>query len=244
MNKNLWKGYITEDGCPEWSCPTCKAGVLVLEKGSFKSASTKNSMEHSGEEWWGLEHVVLTCTAWAICSNQKCGERFALAGRGGVEENWDEDAGKQYEEIFQLRYCHPTLDLISVSENCPEAVREALSAAYVLFWVDRPSAAGRIRVAVERLLDHLGIPNKTVKGAYLPLDARIDAFMKSDATNGAQLMALKWLGNVGAHTVDVNVDDILSAFEVLEHTLSEVIDKKSAAIAKLAAEMTKKYGKL
>jgi hypothetical protein len=32
----------------------------------------------------------------------------------------------------------------------------------------------------------------------------------------------------------------LGAFEVMEHILSEVVDKKSASIAKLAADTTKK----
>lgn len=160
-----------------------------------------------------------------------------------MEEYPDDDWNSAYQDVFQLRYSHPTLELIAVSDNCPEAVKEALRAAYALFWIDGPSTAGRIRVAVERLLDHLGIASKSGSGGYLPLDARINAFAKTDATHGAQLMALKWLGNVGAHTVDVNTDDLLSAFEVLEHVLSEVIDKKSAAIAKLAADMTKKYKK-
>lgn len=243
MNKDLWKRSIVEGACPEWPCPACKAGVLQLEKDSLKHAATASSMKGRNEEWWGPENVVYSFTAWSVCSNQNCGERFALAGTGGVEECYGEDGDSEYIDVFQLGHCRPTLHMISVSGNCPAAVREALDAAYALYWIDRPSTAGRIRVAVERLLDHLGIPNKGAKGGYLSLDDRIEAFTKGDATYGAQLMALKWLGNVGAHTIDVNIDDLLAAFEVMEHILSEVIDKKSAAIAALAAEMTKKYGK-
>lgn len=243
MDKNLWKLALTHQKCPEWPCPTCKAGVLVLEQGSLKEANTKKSMAGQDEEWWGPENVIMSFTAWATCSNQACGERFALAGTGGVEVEPDEDWNAQYVDVFQLKFCHPVLSLIAVSENCPDAVRQALIAAFAMYWTDRPSAAGRIRVAVERLLDHVGIPTKSAKGGYLSLDDRIDAFTKSDPAHGPQLMALKWLGNVGAHTIDVSADDLLDAFEVLEHVLSEVVDKKSAAIAKLAADMAKKYGK-
>jgi hypothetical protein len=243
MEKNLWKTSVTHDRCPDWPCPTCKAGVLVLEKGSLKEANTKKSMTDQNEGWWGPEHVVMSFTAWATCSNEACGERFALAGIGGVEVEPDDHGNAEYVEVFQLKFCHPVLSLISVSTNCPDTVRQALIAAFSTFWTDRPSAAGRIRVAVERLLDHVGIPNKGAKGGYLSLDDRIDAFTKSDPTYGPHLMALKWLGNVGAHTVDVAADDLLDAFDVLEHVLSEVVDKKSAAIAKLAVEMAKKYGK-
>ncbi|MBA3774623.1 MAG: DUF4145 domain-containing protein [Ramlibacter sp.] len=243
MNKDLWKQSFEDGACPEWPCPACHAGVLVLEKGSLRHAATDASMRDRDEEWWGPEHVVYSFTAWAACSNQSCGEKFALTGTGGLEEYYGDDGDSEYADVFHLRHCHPTLHMIAVSDNCPEALRDALNAAFSLFWIDRPSAAGRIRVAVERLLDHLAIPTKNAKGGYLPLDDRIDAFGKSDSVHGAQLMALKWLGNVGAHTIDVNADDLLAAFEVLEHVLSEVIDRKSAAIAKLAAEMTKKYGK-
>ena len=54
-------------------------------------------------------------------------------------------------------------------------------------------------------------------------------------------MALKWLGNTGSHGSKVNVEDLLDAFEILEHTLSEIIENKSKKIATLAVNLTKKY---
>jgi hypothetical protein len=243
MNKDLWKRSVTAHGCPDWPCPVCNAGLLVLDKGTLVSVATKASMRDSHEDWWGLEHVILSFTAWAECSNKTCGERFSLAGRGSVEEDPDEYGERQHVEVFDLKYCQPTLRIIAWSENCPEAVVDALHAACALYWIDGPAAAARIRVAVERLLDHLGIASKNGNGGRLPLDARINSFAKTDPTHGPQLMALKWLGNVGAHTPDVNTDDLLSAFEVMEHVLAEVIDKRSEAAAKAAAELTKKYMK-
>ena len=239
MDKDLWKSYLTNEQCPKWPCSNCNAGVLQLDKGTVIQANTKESMAHSDEDWWGPEHVVMSFTGWATCTT--CGEKYALAGTGGVEVVPDEEMNADYVDVFALKYCHPTLNLINVSSNCPEGVQKALTAAFALFWTDRPSAAGRIRVAVERLLDHLGIAANTAAGKYLSLDSRIDLFAKNDATHGTHLMALKWLGNVGAHTVDVGAKDILDAFEVLEHVLAEIVDKKSDSIAKLAADMVKKY---
>jgi hypothetical protein len=37
-------------------------------------------------------------------------------------------------------------------------------------------------------------------------------------------MALKWLGNTGTHTSAVTRDDLLDAFEILDHALVELID--------------------
>jgi hypothetical protein len=243
MEKEIWKRLIWEEKCPPWPCPSCGAGVVAVVPGSFKQAPTKASIADSNEDWWGAENVVYSFGAWGKCSNALCSEGFCLSGTGTVEVGPDEQGNAQYEDAFQLRYCHPTLQLIRLPKQCPQAVADSLSYAFSLYWVDRPATAGRIRVAVERLLDHLAIPATTKKGGYLPLDHRIDAFSKNDPTNGAHLMALKWLGNVGSHTDYVNTDDLLSAFEILEHVLGEVIDKKSASIAKLAADITAKYGK-
>lgn len=192
------------------------------------------------EDWWGPENVEYSFTAWAYCKS--CGEKVALAGTGGVEQEYDEHGDVDYLNLFQLRYCHPTLQLIQLPKMCPPTIDVALQASFGLYWSDRPSSAGRIRVALERLLDHLGVSSTTPAGGFVKLDKRIDDFSKGDPVNGAQLMALKWLGNLGSHTADVDRQDLLSAFEVMEHVLSELIANKSASILKLAADLTAKYG--
>jgi len=58
-----------------------------------------------------------------------------------------------------------------------------------------------------------------------------------------QLMALKWLGNSGSHSGEVSRDDLLDAFEILEHALAELLEQKSERIAALAKKMTAKHGK-
>jgi hypothetical protein len=241
MNKSLWNAWFTDQSCPAWPCPSCKAGVLVLTNGSLKQTATQESFAHQDEDWWGPDQVVYSFTAWAQCSNKNCNEEFALSGVGGVEQVPDENYNSNYVDYFQIRHCHPTLEIITLPKNCPDLVRDAVNAAFCVYWQDRPSSAGRIRVALERLLDHLGISGTNENGKFLTLDKRIDVFSQSDPANGAQLLAVKWLGNVGSHTIDVQVDDLLAAFEVFEHVLSEVIDKKSASIAKLAADLTAKY---
>lgn len=239
MDNALWTSWFTEKRCPAWPCPSCKAGSLALKADTFTQTATNDSFAHQEEDWWGPENVVYSFTAWASCKN--CAEEFSMSGIGGVEQVPDENDNSSYVDFYQIRHCHPTLELISLPKNCPDPVRKALAAAFSLYWLDRPSSAGRIRVALERLLDHLGVCSKGDTGKFLPLAKRIDIFSQSDSGNGPKLMALKWLGNVGAHTVDVQANDLLAAFEVFEHVLFEVIDKKSDAIAKLAAELTAKY---
>ena len=94
-------------------------------------------------------------------------------------------------------------------------------------------------------MNHLGVPKrkKEKNGRYfdLSLHARIDAFAKTKSPVGSQLMALKWLGNAGSHSTEVSKDDLLDAFEIMEHSLVEIIDKRSAKVAALAKKLTKKH---
>ena len=77
----------------------------------------------------------------------------------------------------------------------------------------------------------------------LNLHARIEEFAKRDAVIGAQLMALKWLGNTGSHEGSVTKDDLLGAFEIMEHALVELIDRRSEKVAALAKQLAHRHRK-
>lgn len=70
-----------------------------------------------------------------------------------------------------------------------------------------------------------------------------EAYTTKNAILGGHLMALKWLGNAGSHDGSLNKDDLLDAFEVLDHVLAEIIDERSERVAALAAAMAKKHTK-
>jgi hypothetical protein len=55
--------------------------------------------------------------------------------------------------------------------------------------------------------------------------------------------ALRVAGNLGTHNNTITRTEMLDAFEIYEHALSELIDKKSAQIDKLAKQMATKLGK-
>ncbi len=54
-------------------------------------------------------------------------------------------------------------------------------------------------------------------------------------------MALKLVGNTGSHNRGVNGEDVLDAFEIVEHALFELIDKKSQRLAAFAQSLTDKH---
>lgn len=129
--------------------------------------------------------------------------------------------------------------ICSLPSDCPPEVQSEMESAFALFWSQPAACAGRIRVALELLMDHLGINGKT-------LDARIKEFAKVSPLEAGMLMAVKWLGNSGGHQSSVKKEDLLDGFEILEHTLVEIVELKAkrAKLAKLSEELEKKHNKV
>ena len=201
---------------------------------------------HNTDEWCP-ECIEYTFSAWADCSNDHCKEQFVLVGTGGIEQHYtgDEDGSSEWINCFYPAWVSPTLQLIDLPANCPKTVRESLGDAFALYWSQPEACAGRIRVALEALLTHLGIPeeqaNGTGKSSPIILHRRIELFTKQNPEVGNQLMALKWLGNTGSHGSKVTKDDILDGLELLEHSLIEVLEKRSEKMATLAKKLIDKH---
>ena len=245
MDRTLWVRTFSEHGMPTWRCPVCKRGTTSLVPKSLAYKETTRSIhEHSKEEWdpeW-IEYVFI---AWAECSNTACKHPFAISGTGGVAPDYDEDRGVEWYDYFSPLQCHPMPDIIHIPTKCSENVLIELRAAFSLFWGYSEACAGRIRVALEYLMNHLGVPKrKKGKGGKfydLTLHGRLDYFANKNPVIGTQLMALKWLGNAGSHDGAVSKIDLLDAFEILEHALAEIVDQRSAKVAALAKKLTKKH---
>jgi hypothetical protein len=164
-----------------------------------------------------------------------------------VGQECDEEGQTEWQEYFSPLACHPMPDIIEVPAKCPNEVSNELRSAFALFWAHPEACAGRIRVALEGLMTHLGVPKertaKTGKVIHIDLHDRIDIFSLTDAGTGTQLMALKWLGNAGSHGRTVSRSDLLDAFEIMEHALIEIIEGRAAKVAELAKKLTAKHSK-
>lgn len=245
MNRHLWTQELSKGYCPQWPCPICRKGTTALVKDSLIYNETVQSARSRNAEEFSPEWVEFVFTAWARCTYPSCHQQFAISGSGGVAPQWVSEDDWEYEEYFAPKACHPMPDMFDLPAKCPDDVLSELRSAFALFWSHKPACASRIRVALEYLMDHLGIPKKK-KGSNkkffdLTLHARIDAYATKDPTIGSQLMALKWIGNTGSHDSAVSAGDLLDAFEILEHALREIIGGHSAKVAALAKKLTKKH---
>ncbi len=245
MNRDLWNGTLSRTDCPAWPCPVCRTGTLALLPKSLASEETITSVRLHQDANFDPDWIEYSFTAWAHCTNARCKQKFAIAGFGGVSPEQQPDGDLDWEDFFKPLLCHPTLHIISIPEKCPDDIREELLAAFRVFWAHPMACAGRIRVALELLMNHIGVAKrrKNQKGRFLELSlhARIEAFAIKEKAIGSQLMALKWLGNTGSHDGNLSTTDLLDAFEILEHSLSEILDRRSARVAQLAKTLLRKH---
>lgn len=236
---------LTENFCPPWPCPTCKRGVFTLHPKALIAKETIESQRAQHHPEWDPDWTSYVFTAWAQCNNPACKEECAIGGTGGLEPEYDEDGGFSFSTYYTPKFCSPMPEIIEIPEKCPNEVKRELRAGFSLFWADRGAAANRVRIALERLLDYLGIPNQETKGTRiveLTLHKRIESFATKEPTMALHLMALKWLGNTGSHEGKVAKNDLLDAFEVLEHVLVEMIDRRTERVSAIAEKLTKKHG--
>jgi hypothetical protein len=200
-----------------------------------------------GHDAWDPDWIDYGFTAWAECQHSACKQRYALAGKGSVGAEQDEDGDISWKDYFDLKFSFPVLRPIKVSKKCQEDVASELDQAFALYWNQPSASAGRLRVALELLLDHIGVPRRKRDGGGklkdLSLHTRLENFSKSAPLVGPQLMALKALGNTGSHQGSVTKGDLLDALEVLEHALDEILEERSKRVLELSKRLTKKHTK-
>lgn len=245
MDRDIWLQSFDRNSLPTWPCPICEKGHVVSRKRHFQHGETVSSVRMRKSDDWEPEWIEYVFTAWGKCSNSSCEQLFAVSGTGGITPFYTEE-GTEWGDFFNAKNCIPMAHIIKIPSKCPSEVREPLLAAFSMFWQNPEACAGRIRVSLECLMNHLGIPKKVTtkkgKSADLTLHGRLDKFVLIDPKNGPPLIALKWLGNAGSHeSSSVSHADLLDAFEIMEHALSEIIDERSVRVAALAKKLTNKH---
>ena len=247
MNRDLWTQGISPLKSPAYPCPSCKGGTMRLQKESLVTNETPMSKRNRRHEDWDPTLIEEMFTARLRCSNSACISEVAIAGVGGLEEVYDADEHGSFtlEPRYYPRFAWPPLSVISIPKRTPKSVRGELIRAFALYWADPGAAAGRVRVSLELLLDALGVQRRkrNVNGrlADLSLHQRLLILGKAEPEAGAQLMAVKWLGNSGSHGSDVSKADLLDALELVEHALAELVEKRSKRMAELAGKLARKH---
>lgn len=246
MNRNLWR--IGFDKLPSWTCPHCQRGLLQPLNNYPHVEETEYSKEEQkqpeSEPDWTMERFV----ALLKCDIAHCGEVVAVAGNRVAELYQDYEARQQnWESVLVPLFVRPAPHIIPVSKNLSPACSTQLRKAFELYWLDKAACANRLRIFVERLMDHFQVPieglgNKNKKHR-LDLSERIAEFDEMKPGHKDALDALRHVGNYGSHEGKADDDALLDCFELLEDALAELIDEKKALLAAKAKKLIQNKGK-
>lgn len=133
--------------------------------------------------------------------------------------------------FYELLYCEPALRLVTVPPPTPRNVKQAIDAAAQVIWMSPPSAANRLRAAIEYLLTEIGVPEGR------QLNRRIDHLAVSNPTVASALEAVKWIGNDGSHGTAIPLEEVLEGAALLERVLHILFDTTADELDRRAAEI-------
>ncbi|MGR9178447.1 DUF4145 domain-containing protein [Rhizobium leguminosarum] len=244
MKRDLWNHSFSS--LPKWTCPACESGSLIAMEGFPHCEETEESKkERQNHLEWEPEWVREKFVALLKCD--ECGEVVTVAGTKQLWTYEDYDSHEQcLGESLIVRHVYPAPHIIEVSEELPSECAEHLELAFELYWVDKAAAANRLRILIERVMDHFNVPvegnSKNDKTHRLNLSERIDEFEMMKPGHKDAFDALRIVGNHGSHVGQADRKALLDSFEILEGALSELIDEKKAKLAAKAKALIQNKG--
>ena len=249
MDRMTIKARLRKGFAPSWVCPTCNKGHLKLKKESFFESEISNSRDHSHDAWepqW-MRYVFL---CQLICDNASCKEVVMCSGEGEVDIDYsidnDGSHSEEWSDYYLPKYFQPHLNLFEIPKSCPAAVSEPLKESFSLFFTSPSAALNCVRISIEGLLTNLKIKryDRTSGGLHnISLHRRIGLLPSKFNEHKEMLMASKWLGNAGSHNEkSITHDDVLDAYEFLDHVLHEIYASKAKELIARAKQVNKRKG--
>ena len=236
---------------PSFRCPTCQKGTLIPQDSKGKTIRARSGyVEHHMDIDPHPDHDSGYSADTLRCNSSRCEQVVLAVGEWNYREvEYELDEAEEYrsawgyKQIFTPQFFLPPLNIIQMPENTPESVRSRLRRSFAAFWSDTLSSSAHARAAVESILDERGVPRTDSKGAFLTLHKRLLEFAVVESVASDRLMAIKWVGNGGAHgTVEVTRQRVLDVYNLLENVLHRLYDNYDAELTKLAQEINSKKG--
>lgn len=242
MDKALWEksfGSVSIEQLPQWPCPECATGKLVIVKDSIyfrRAVKQYDPNEFKKEDFensilLGILKVLGTAAEMllreqarfsAFLSCNECGENVAVCGRAEVPSNFSKELYKKSKTSQDTlcfiipEYFTPQLPIFSLRKEYPKEINRELAKSFSMFFSDSSAAGNKLRTCIEILLDTQNIPNNN------SLHQRIVEFQQKNSDLGKMLLAVKWVGNEASHTPDIEKKDLLAAYEIIEFILMKI----------------------
>lgn len=260
MNRKIFEqiiGFKSINSYPKLPCPYCNQNDLALDRQTitYKIVSlidapkiVKKEMRENSDfventykknKLIGvLAGVALSAAMFSeiyakfICffTCEHCSKNVSSTGTMKLEKNEHADSSS-----IKVEYFSPPIPLFNLSNNIPENIREEILQAFNHFHSDITSSGTKLRRVVEKMCSDLGFKEKN-------LHASISSLSKRYPTEGKLLHSLKLLGNDAVHSDNLDISDLLNAFEIIDfvlHLYERVAQEK--VINEKALELEEKF---
>lgn len=248
INRDLYKGYFTQDDILKWQCPTCNSGSLKAIKEKFLQEHNSETAINYHEDWFEVpEMITYTFTALLSCTNPNCKEIVSCSGTGHVEQEQYTYDDFKYVEYFKPFFFYPALNIFQIPKKTPDNVTTSIKSSFSLLFTNKSASANQIRIALEDLLTHLKV-NRTYINSHrkrksYTLHARIELLPAKYSHIKELCLAIKWLGNSGSHSdEELSFDNIFDGYDMLSFVLNELYDSQEKHAKKLAKIINLKKG--
>lgn len=146
------------------------------------------------------------------CSS--CGESVSASGL-----LIKHDKNNVSKELIKFDHFSPTVPIITISKHVPDNIKSELNDSFKHFHFDPPSAAAKLRRAIEKFCQ-----DNNAKGNNL--HRMIESLRSTRPEEAEYLLSLKLVGNEGTHSDGVDEADLLHAYKLFQFVL-EFYDRKA-----------------
>lgn len=247
ISTKRFKITFRENDKTKVKCPICLKSDAYLSWETMQLEETQESVKCRSYNDWEPDWLEYDYSATYECV--ECKQRIRSLGTAAYSYNEYYDPHTECHDVdeyktFTPQFFLPSLVIFEPPLKCPKEVKKVLFDSFKLAYCDIPSAANKIRVALEVLIS-LEIPEHELVGKKL--HHRIPLLeAKYPNINGIQdiSLAIKWIGNAGSHEQDGVPEFALKfAYEAFEVILREIYETKKSTIGEMSGLVNTLKGK-
>jgi hypothetical protein len=234
VNRNAFRGRYAQERFPSLPCPHCSSGTVNLKPDSVTIVEAGYSHDqHSHlahEPNWNIERFI----GFLVCGDPSCREQVAVAGLCDFEREYPPGSEEHWQRVLVPKFMYPSPRMISVPEDVSGEVLELIELIFTTYWVNLGVCSGNIWTVAEIILkdssgrsESCSVPPVT---KYISFKKRIEKYKKIDPENAETFDAIRILGNLGIHEINVSREVVLDGVDLLEDILMKLYSNHSSSI--------------
>ena len=226
LDKKIWINTRFDlKGNLPYPCGSCHQFQLNVTKHEKDETRWSKYNLDSYDERYGPKDEEFLVACFVECKN--CRNNYVATGlleETQLEQHYQEQALERgvFRGEVELKSIYPHLHPFTLPTRCPDHTKKTLREAFSIVFNSNGACANRIRVALEQICDHEGVPKqgtgkKSNKPYDLNLKDRIEELEKRKPQVSLLGEPIRNLGNQGSHTSQLSREDLIDQLYLAEY---------------------------